>query len=93
LLLGADSDTTKTAFVPAGGSDAVTSFAEIAGGASSSRIVPTAWPSSTTALLTFDRVRVNVSAGSSLRVSLTAVTTIGLLVSPGANVTTPAAAA
>jgi hypothetical protein len=63
----------------------VTSLTETVGGASSSLIVPTPWPSAMVAFDGFDRVSVNVSFASS-SVSPTTSTVTVFVVCPGVNV-------
>ena len=92
-LLGAESVTVKSAVAEAFcevGSAAVTSLIERDGAASSSVIVPTAWPSPTIAFCRLARVTRKVSASSSM-LSGTVLMAIVLVVSPGAKVTVPLA--
>jgi hypothetical protein len=74
--------------VPASPSVTVTSLTITDGAGSSSRMVPTAWPSAITAPEAPDRLTRNVSFGSSRASPFTATVT-GCVVLPGGNVATP----
>ena len=74
--------------VPASPSLALKSLIEIAGRASSLRMVPTPWPSAIVPRRALDRLTKNVSSGSKVVSPLTSTVTV-LLVSPGRKTTVP----